>query len=93
MTLCNAFVLYLLFYRVSCDPQELTPLPPPRYGNACGMQLYSCAVYVGVEPLKGGLSGELGFLPLGPFVADLPPRSEPLRLRARAAAQAAATAE
>ena len=55
--------------------------------------MYSCAVYVGVEPLKGGLSGELGFLPLGPFVADLPPRSEPLRLRARAAAQAAATAE
>ena len=28
--------------------------------------------YVGVEPLAGGLSGEHGFLPLGPFLADIP---------------------
>ena len=29
-------------------------------------------VYVAVEPLSGGLSGEHSFLPLGPFLADIP---------------------
>ena len=43
------------------------------YGNACGLGLFQCAVNVKVSPLKGDLGvGQLDFLPLGPFIADLP---------------------
>jgi hypothetical protein len=41
------------------------------YTTPCGIQPYQCPVYARVEPLKGGLSGELGFLPLGPFIMNL----------------------
>ena len=39
------------------------------YGNACGLGLFGCAVYTSVPPLPG--SGQVGLLPLAPFVADL----------------------
>ena len=54
------------------------------WGNPCGLghcsgsgrsivcdRMAVCPVYIAVEPL-GTLSGELGFLPLGPFAADFP---------------------
>jgi hypothetical protein len=51
--------------------------PPPTkirylwYSNPCGKMEFGCAVYVGVSPI-GNETGELKFLPLGPFIADLP---------------------
>ena len=41
------------------------------YSNPCGESCFQCAVYVGVAPLPGALSGEESFLPLPPFVMDL----------------------
>jgi len=41
------------------------------YSNPCGMNTYQCAIYTKVQPL-GNLSGELDFLPLAPFIQDLP---------------------
>lgn len=52
-------------------PSTATRIRYLWYSNACGINLYSCPVYVKVPPLHGGLSGEESFLPLGPFVADL----------------------
>eukprot|EP00039_Didymoeca_costata_P023904 m.8650 g.8650 ORF g.8650 m.8650 type:complete len:204 (-) comp3935_c0_seq1:5-616(-) len=40
------------------------------YDNPCGMNCYQCAIYAKVAPL-GDYTGELPFLPLGPFVADI----------------------
>ena len=36
--------------------------------------IYTCPVCTAVAPLKSGLSGEHGFLPLDPFLADIPSR-------------------
>lgn len=53
-------------------PSNATRLRYLWRSNACGLGLFDCPVYVVVEPLKGGLSGEHTFLPLGPFLADIP---------------------
>ena len=53
-------------------PANATRLRYLWRSNACGLELFGCPVYVVVEPLGGGLSGEHGFLPLGPFLADIP---------------------
>ena len=53
-------------------PANATRLRYLWYSNACGLKLFNCPVYVEVPPLKGGLSGEHGFLPLGPFLAEIP---------------------
>ena len=53
-------------------PANATRLRYLWYSNACGLKLFNCPVYVVVPPLKGGLSGEHGFLPLGPFLAVIP---------------------
>ena len=42
------------------------------YTTPCGVQPYRCTVYAQVPALRG-LSGELSFLPLGPFIVQLPP--------------------
>ena len=53
-------------------PASATSIRYLWYSNACGIAaLYACPIYVNVVPLQGGLSGEEGFLPLGPFIADL----------------------
>lgn len=41
------------------------------YSNPCGEECFDCAVYVRVKPI-GNLSGELDFLPLAPFIMDIP---------------------
>ena len=52
------------------------PPPPPSHKSMllviwqCGKMEFGCAVYVGVRPL-GNWTGEMDFLPLGPFIADL----------------------
>ena len=53
-------------------PANATRIRYLWYSNACGLELFKCPVYTAVAPLKGGLSGEHGFLPLGPFLADIP---------------------
>jgi hypothetical protein len=53
-------------------PKNATRLRYLWRSNACGLELFDCPVYVAVEPLEGGLSGEHPFLPLGPFLADIP---------------------
>lgn len=53
-------------------PTNATRLRYLWHSNACGLERFSCPVYVKVEPLRGGLSGEHGFLPLGPFLAAIP---------------------
>ena len=67
---------------VSHDKTSVTIGPAPTtgtrlrylwYGNACGLSCFQCAVYAAVAPLGDGtLSGELPFLPLAPFIMDLP---------------------
>jgi|EP01047_Picozoa_sp_COSAG01_P034404 hypothetical protein len=46
-----------------------------RYSNPCGLEVFGCAVYVEVQPLGHVFSGDFPFLPLPPFVADIPPTS------------------
>jgi sialate O-acetylesterase len=41
------------------------------YSKPCGLDLFGCAVYTGTTAL-GNLSGELDFMPLPPFIQDLP---------------------
>lgn len=41
------------------------------YTTPCGTQPYQCPVYAQVPALKDRLSGELSFLPLGPFILNL----------------------
>ena len=53
-------------------PANATRLRYLWMSNACTTELFKCPVYVTVEPLQGGLSGEHDFLPLGPFLADIP---------------------
>lgn len=53
-------------------PANATRLRYLWRSNACGLKLFDCPVYVAVDRLDGGLSGEHPFLPLGPFLADIP---------------------
>eukprot|EP00937_MAST-01D_sp_MAST-1D-sp2_P000996 g996.t1 len=52
-------------------PANGTHLRYEWYGNPCGLGCFECAVYGAVPPL-GALSGELDFLPLPPFIIELP---------------------
>ena len=52
-------------------PREATQLRYLWYSNPCGESCFGCAVYIEAKPLAP-LSGELPFLPLPPFVMDLP---------------------
>lgn len=52
-------------------PGNTSQLRYEWYSNPCGMNTYECAIYTKVQPL-GNLSGELDFLPLGPFIQALP---------------------
>ena len=59
---------------VSGVPSDATKLRYNWYSNPCGTDCFDCAVYIGPVPLLfGGLSGEMGFLPLPPFVVHLEP--------------------
>jgi hypothetical protein len=53
-------------------PANATRLRYLWYANACSTERFKCPIYVTVDPLHDGLSGEHGFLPLGPFIADIP---------------------
>jgi hypothetical protein len=52
-------------------PANATRLRYLWYNNPCGAAPYGCPIYVPVSPI-GADSGEMPFLPLGPFIADLP---------------------
>jgi hypothetical protein len=45
--------------------------PGGVYSNPCGLSVFGCAVYVAVKPLGHIFSGDLPFLPLPPFIADI----------------------
>ena len=53
-------------------PATATKLRYNWYSNPCGLDVFGCAVYVDVEPLGHVFSGDFPFLPLPPFVADIP---------------------
>ena len=58
---------------VSGVPDGATKLRYNWWSNPCGLEVFGCAVYVDVEPLRHVFSGDFPFLPLPPFVADIPP--------------------
>lgn len=58
---------------ISGVPATGTMLRYNWYSNPCGYYCFGCAVYVGVAPL-GQLSGAEPFLPLPPFIVDIPQR-------------------
>jgi len=51
------------------------------YNNPCGAAPYGCPVYTRVAPI-GSETGEMAFLPLGPFIMDLPPPGAIVTLKA-----------
>ena len=53
-------------------PTTATRLRYLWYNSPCGATPYGCPVYTPAEPI-GTESGEKTFLPLGPFITDLPP--------------------
>ena len=56
---------------VSGVPKGATKIRYNWWSNPCGEDCFKCGVYVTVTPI-GTLSGELDFLPLPPYFADLP---------------------
>lgn len=56
---------------VSGVPKSATKIRYNWWSNPCGEDCFKCGVYVTVTPI-GTLSGELDFLPLPPYFANLP---------------------
>lgn len=57
--------------KLSNVPDNAKKLRYNWYSNPCGLYCFQCAVYVTVEKLFD-LSGAEEFLPLPPFMADIP---------------------
>lgn len=57
--------------RITGVPAAASTLRYAWYSNPCGEDCFSCMVYIGVRPI-GQMSGELDFLPLPPFITDVP---------------------
>lgn len=56
--------------RVGPAPSDALAVRYLWYMSPCGLKDFACPVYTDVNPLAA-LSGELGFLPLGPFVMKI----------------------